>query len=186
MTIFEGESREIAVERAALAAAVGLAPGEEVADIGAGTGLFLEPFARAVGAEGRVFAVDISPGFVEHLDARIADEGWTNAQTVLCTERSTELQSASVDAAFVCDTYHHFEYPDHTLASLHDALRPGGRLVIVDFEREEGVSDEWVLNHVRAGKSVFRGEIEAAGFTFEEELELDGLAQNYVLVFRRP
>ena len=184
--IFEGESREIAAQRDALAAVVGLTAGEDVADVGAGTGLFLEPFAAAVGPEGRVYAVDISPRFIEHLDARIAEAGWTNVETVLCTEHSAGLQTASVDAIFVCDTYHHFGYPDQTLASLYDALRPGGRMVVVDFERVEGVSDEWVMNHVSKGKDVSRAEIEAAGFNFEAEHELEGLAQNYVLVFSRP
>ena len=57
---------------------------------------------------------------------------------VLGGERSVELPEASVDLAFVCDTYHHFEYPRSTLASLHTAIRPGGALVVVDFEREPG------------------------------------------------
>ena len=85
---------------------------------------------------------------------------------------------------FVCDTYHHFTYPRTELASLHRALRPGGRLVVVDFERVEGVSSDWVLEHVRAGKEAVRAEIEAAGFTFLDQ-PATGLEENYCVRFRR-
>jgi len=185
ITLFEGESREIAVQREALVAALELAPGMSVADVGAGTGLFLEPLDREVGPKGRVFAVDIAPKFVEHLRSRVARESREGVQVVLCTEHSVELPKGSIDVAFVCDTYHHFEYPRSTLASLHDALRPGGRLVVVDFDRIPGVSREWCLEHVRAGKDVVLAEIEAAGFGFVREVEIEGLSENYVLVFRR-
>jgi len=183
---FEGESREIATSRDALVAALALRPGEDVADVGAGTGLFLEPLHEAVGPDGTLYAVDLSPVFVEHLEQRAREEGLERVQVKQCDERSADLPPASVDAVFVCDTYHHFEYPRSTLASLRAALRPGGRLVVVDFERIPGTSREWLLDHVRAGKDVFRAEIEAAGFLFEEELDVEGLEENYVLRFRRP
>ena len=180
---FEGESREIAVHRDQLVDILDLRPGMAVADVGAGTGLFLQPFARAVGPRGRVFAVDISPRFVEHLRERVTDEGLAQVRVVRCNDHSVELPDASVDVAFVCDTYHHFEYPRATLASLHRALRPGGRLVIIDFKRVPGVSSEWVLEHVRAGQEQVTEEIEAGGFRLLEELHL--LKDNYVLRFER-
>lgn len=182
---FEGESREIAAHRGAIVQALYLTPGLDVADVGSGTGLFLAPLSRGVGAEGTVYAVDISPVFVEHLRARAAEAGLANVEVVQCSERSAELAEASVDLVFICDTYHHFEYPQSTLASLHAALRPGGRLVVVDFERIPGVSRDWMLEHVRAGKEVFRAEIEAAGFEHLSEVDVEGLEENYLLVFRR-
>ena len=182
---FEGESREIAVQRAALADTLQLRPGEAVADVGAGTGLFMDLFAAGVGESGKVFAVELSPAFVEHLQTRAVEGGFDQVQVVHCTDRSVELAPASVDSAFICDTYHHFEYPATVMASLHRALRPGGRLVVVDFERIPGVTREWLLEHVRAGKEVFRSEIEAAGFELEDEVDVEGLAENYVLRFRR-
>ena len=181
---FEGESREIATSRRAIVAALGLARGMDVADIGAGTGLFLSPLASSLG-DGTLFAVDISPRFTEHMRQRAASEGLPNVDVVLCDERSTRLAAGSVDLVFVCDTYHHFEYPSDTLASIHAALRPGGRLVVVDFERIEGVSRQWLLEHVRAGKQVFRAEIESADFAFDTELDVEGLSENYVLVFTK-
>lgn len=182
---FEGESREIARSMGAIAAFCGLQPGVTIADVGAGTGLFEPIFEQAVGPFGKVYAVDLSEAFLGHLAARDAAEGWQRVEIVACTERSVELSARSVDVLFLCDTYHHFEYPQSTLASIRKALKPGGLLVIVDFERIEGVSSEWLLGHVRAGKEVFRAEIEAAGFRFLDEPEVPGLEENYLLRFRR-
>lgn len=183
---FEGESREIALHRDGILAQLDLRSGLDVADIGAGTGLFMAPFAKAVGPTGSVYAVDISEGFMEHLEERAKNEGLTQVQTVLCAEDSVSLPADSVDLAFVCDTYHHFEYPQSTLASLFKALRPGGRLVIVDFERIPGVSRDWVLDHVRIGREQTMAEVVAAGFEVVGDLPVDGLEENYMVAFRRP
>jgi predicted methyltransferase len=185
--MFEGESREVSRSREGIAAAVGLAPGTAVADVGAGTGLFLEAFARRVGPSGRVYAVEISPRFREHLAARAREKGIAERVSVVAaTESSSGLAQGSVDVAFVCDTYHHFDQPAETLASLFDALRPGGSLVIVDFERIPGKTSDWILKHVRAGKDEVIREVEAAGFRFERQVAVEGLRDNYMLRFARP
>jgi ubiquinone/menaquinone biosynthesis C-methylase UbiE len=155
-----------------------------VADVGAGTGLFVPMLARAVGPRGEVLAVDIVPDFLAHIDERATAAGLTNVSTVLCTERSVELARESVDLAFLCDVYHHFEYPADTLASLHRALQPGGTLAVIEFDRVEGESSDWILEHVRAGKDVFTAEIEAAGFELLEEVDL-GMEDTYYLRFRK-
>jgi ubiquinone/menaquinone biosynthesis C-methylase UbiE len=180
---FEREGREIYVHRERIAAVTGVRPGQHVADIGAGSGLFTLLFAEKVGSEGRVVAVDIVPAFLERIRQRAADAGRQNVQTVLATERSSELPPASVDLAFICDTYHHFEYPQQTLASIHRALKPDGELVLVEFKRIPGESSEWILNHVRAGEEVFTREIEEAGF--RKIGREDFLKENYLLRFRR-
>jgi SAM-dependent methyltransferase len=184
--IFEGESREVSVHRERIVEALALSPGMKVADIGAGTGLFLPDFDRGVGSEGRVYAVEISPKFLDHLRERVEREKLARVEVVKGLEDSVGLPGASVDLAFVCDTYHHFEYPQSTLASLYAAIRPGGSLVILDFERIPGESRPWVLEHVRAGREVFQREIEAAGFQFVSEVSVEGLKENYVIRFRRP
>jgi len=184
--VFEGESREVSAKRDAIVAALALSPGMSLADIGSGTGLFLPAFDHAVGPKGRVYAAEISPKFLEHLRDRREKEGLAQVEVVEGREDSVALPAASVDLAFVCDTYHHFEYPKSTLASLYQAIRPGGSLVILDFERIPGKSADWVLEHVRAGKEVVRSEIEGAGFEFDRELHVEGLTENYVLRFRRP
>jgi ubiquinone/menaquinone biosynthesis C-methylase UbiE len=180
---FEREGREIYDHRAAIVAAARLKPGMVMADIGAGTGLFTPSFSRAVGPKGKVHAVDIVPAFLDRIKERAAAEGLANVQTVLGTERSVELPPNSIDFAFICDVYHHFEYPQSSLASLHRALRPGGEVLLVEFKRVPGKSSDWVLNHVRAGQEVFTAEIVGAGFQQIEEQ--DFLKDNYVVRFRK-
>lgn len=180
---FEREGREIFDRRREIVAALRLRPGQNVADIGAGTGLFVPMFAEAVRPGGCVFAVDIAADFLANIAERARAAGLENVRTILCTERSVELPPRSVDLAFICDTYHHFEYPESTMKSLHRALRPGGEVVVIDFKRIPGESSEWVMNHVRAGQEVVEEEIQAAGFRKIEQLDL--LQQNYMVRFRK-
>lgn len=182
---FEGESRAVYAQRFAIVEALGLAPGDRVADIGAGTGFFSFLFADAVGRTGEVHAVEISPRFLDHLASEKASRGLENFTVVEGTDRSVRLPRAAVDLAFVCDVYHHFEHPADSLASLHDAIRPGGSLVLIEFHRIPGVTSEFLLEHVRAPREVFQAEIEAAGFRLVEELDIAGLDDNYVLRFER-
>ncbi len=182
---FETESREIYSEREAILERVGLRPGQCVADIGAGTGLFTYAFAERVGPKGKVYAVDIAKGFVERITTGAVERRLTNVEGVLCAEDDVRLPANSVDVAFVCDTYHHFEYPARTLASIHRALKRGAELIVIDFHRIEGVSREWTLSHVRGGREVFTQEIEAAGFELVDVQTPAGLKENYFLRFRR-
>lgn len=184
--MFEVESREVYSARDEIVAVLGVRSEMVVADVGAGTGLFLELLNERVGEGGRVYAVDIAPKFVDYMQERVREEGLTNVATVRCTDRSVGLPGDSLDLAFLCDTYHHFEFPQHMLASLGSALRSGGELVIVDFERVPGVSSDWILGHVRAGKEEVIAEVEAAGFEWVEEIEVGGLTENYAIRFRRP
>lgn len=183
---FEVESREIFASRDKVLEALELKPGTAIADIGAGTGFYSMAFANAVGPEGTVYAVEIVPKFLEHIRGMTKQLKRTNVVPVLCDEDSVRLPTASVDIIFSSDVYHHFEYPQLTLASIHRALRPGGRMVVIDFERIEGVSREWTLDHVRAGKETVRSEIEQAGFEYVGEKKIEGFSENYFLEFRRP
>ena len=161
---FETESREIFVQKEKIIAALHLKPGRHVADIGAGTGLFTLPMAAKVGSEGKVFAVEIVKNFLSHINARAAKAGVSNVVTVTATEKSVELPESSLDLAFICDVYHHFEFPQATLASLHRALKPDGELVLIDFKRIPGMTSDFIMGHVRAGQEVFEAEVTAAGF----------------------
>jgi ubiquinone/menaquinone biosynthesis C-methylase UbiE len=181
---FETESREVFAKRSAIARACGLKEGMAIADVGAGTGLFLDFFARDVKKSGRVYAVELSEVFAERLQKRIESRKQSQVEVVVCTERDVSLSEGSVDSVFTCDTYHHFEYPKATLASIHRALRPGGTFVIVDFERIPGKTREWLLNHVRCGKEEVIREVTAAGFALVEEVSL-GFKENYFLRFKR-
>jgi SAM-dependent methyltransferase len=181
----EAESREIYTQRSALADLVALRPGMAVADIGAGSGFMVEEFARRVGAAGKVYAVDINGKLLERIAANAKQHNLPQIQIVLTHEDSVDLPDGTVDLVFVCDTYHHFEYPQKSLAGIHRALRTGGELIIVEFHREPGQSPGWILEHVRAGQAEFTREIEAAGFTLVRVEAAPFLSQNYVLRFRK-
>ena len=182
---FEIESREVFVNREQIVAACGIETGNVVVDVGAGTGLFTCLFSLEVGNEGWVYAVDIAPRFIEHINGKAAKQGLNNITGVLCAENSINLPSQSADVVFVCDTYHHFEYPKSTLASIRRALKDDGHLIVIDFERIEGTSRDWLINHVRAGKEVFRAEIMDAGFTLVDDPKIDGFEENYFLKFKK-
>ncbi len=181
---FETESREIFHLREKITAAVGIKPGMAVADVGAGTGLFTLPFAKAAGKDGKVYAVEIAKNFLDHIKARAEKAGLANIEPVLGTARSVELPANSVDLAFICDVYHHFEHPQDSLKSLHKALKEKGEIVLIDFIRIPGKSSAFVMGHVRAGQEVFESEIVAAGFEKVGE-EKDLLQENYFVRFRK-
>lgn len=166
---FEREGREVFDRRKEIVAALDLKPGMVVADVGAGTGLFTRMFSPLVGREGKVYAVDISEEFVAHIKKLAKQQKQENIVGVVCTADAVNLPADSVDLVFICDTYHHFEFPQKTMASIHKALKPGGQVVLIDFIRKEGVSSQWVLGHVRAGREVFSKEIEDAGFKQVDE-----------------
>ncbi len=183
---FEVESREVYGARNEVLAACDIQPGQRVADIGAGTGFYSSLFARATGWDGWVYSVDVSPKFLQHIAARATADGIKNLTPVLGTDVSIRLPPASVDLVFICDTYHHFEHYPEMLASIKRALKPGGRLVLIDFHRIPGKSRDFLLGHVRAGQDVFRSEVEAAGFEFVDEVQVDEFEENYLLRFRKP
>ena len=108
--LFESPGREVYDQRFRIVQAAGIYPGMTVADIGAGTGLFTMLFARAVGPAGTVYAVDISPGFVDAIKARAAEYHVDNVEAVVNDAEDIQLDPESIDLAFLCDTYHHFEY----------------------------------------------------------------------------
>ncbi len=183
---FESPKREVYRLRHEIVAALNLRPGMDVADIGAGTGFFTLLLAEAVGPQGRVLAVDIAEEFLSAIRRRAASAGLTNVVTVRCPETDVGLPAGSIDLAFICDTYHHFADPVGYMRSVQRALRPGGRLVVIDFERIEGRNPEWILRHVRAGRQEVIDEIRRAGFVpIDPPAPVPPLRQNYMIWFRR-
>lgn len=185
---FEVESREVFAARERILAAMELKSGMAVADVGSGTGLYLRPLSRSVGEEGKVYAIDVSPKFVKHLRDRAKMEELNNVEVVLCSDRDVNLKADTIDLAFICDVYHHFEYPESSMKSIYRAMRAGGKLIVVDFHREPDVSPErkqWLRGHIRAPLEAFKQEIVDAGFKFESEVEIEGFTENYLLRFSK-
>ena len=182
---FENEARDVYAKRREITRAVGLRPGDAVADIGAGTGLFTFLFVEPVGPKGTVYAVDIGPAFVKYIAEQAKQRGHERiVKTVLNTPDSAELPIGSIDIAFICDTYHHFEHPEKMLASIHRALRPGGRLIIIDFDLRKD-SSEFVKQRARAAKEVYYREIAAAGFELIDTKHAPAIKDNFYAEFRR-
>lgn len=180
---YEREGRPVYKYRHAIVAAMQLLAGEDVADVGAGSGFMARLIAREVGPEGQVYAVEIAQATVDHIEEAARKEGITNIKGVLGADRTTHLPPNSLDVVLMTDTYHHFEYPVEMMESIAAALRPNGRLVLVDYERIRGVTSESRYEHLRAGKGTFTDEIKDAGFDLEKDLPL--VPESYYLVFRK-
>jgi len=182
---FEDESRDIYAQRKTIVDAVHPQLGDAVADLGAGTGLFTHLFAERVGPKGKVYAVDIGPAFLKHIAKQANRLGQERVvKTVLGTQDSTNLLPGSVDVVFICDTYHHFEHPQKMLDSVHGGLRPGGRLILVDFDLRKD-SSEFIKQRARAPKEVYFREIVDAGFERIETKDAPKLKENFYAEFRR-
>jgi SAM-dependent methyltransferase len=180
---FEHEGRAIFDNRYRILDALGLQPGSDVADIGAGSGLISRLIAQRVGPEGVVYAVDIAKNMVEYIAKTSQEQNLPNLKATLGDVRSPKLAPASVDVACIIDAYHHFEYPAEMLSEIKKALRPEGTLVLIDFKRVEGVSSPFILKMVRAGQGTFMDEFVNAGFDLIERND-NFTADNYLMKFR--
>jgi len=156
-----------------------LKPGERIADIGAGSGYFTFRFARHVGNTGQVYAVDISPDMILHLNRRIRDLGLGNVRTVLADPDDPLLGDRSVDRVFICETWHHIDKHAQYLTLLEKMLRPGGQVIIVDFQKKE--TPVGPPMEMRASRGEVVRELEQSGFRLVKEHTF--LPYQYYLVF---
>jgi len=119
-------------------AALKLKPGMVVADIGAGTGVFSLPFGSAVKPGGKVYAVDIEKGLIDHIDEKATEVGMTNYVQGVLGEFDDPNLPDNVDLAFINDVLHHIEHRELYLKNLAGYLKPGGRIAVIDFKPEGG------------------------------------------------
>lgn len=162
-------------------AALDLKPGERVADLGAGPGYFTLRLARAVGPSGKVYGVDISPGMLDYLEKQSVARHLTNIQPVLAFPHNPKLSPGSVDLIFICDTLHHISDRPTYYPLLMRALRPGGRLVNIDFHKRALPVGPPV--QMKISKAEMIREAEAAGFHLIQQY--DFLPYQYFVVFAR-
>ncbi len=159
--------------------ALDLKEGEVIADIGAGSGYFTFRFSHHVGPTGRVYAVDINPDMIVHMNRRIRDLKIDNVTTILSAPDDPLLTDASIDLAFFCDTWHHIENQTGYLALLKKLLRPGGRIAMIDFQKRElpvGPPPDMKISREDLLK-----QMDAAGFRLIKEHTF--LPYQYFLVF---
>jgi ubiquinone/menaquinone biosynthesis C-methylase UbiE len=151
-------------------AALKLKPGDVVADLGAGSGLFTFPIARAVTAQGKVYAVEVDDAFLTHIRSRAREQKVTQIETVRGRFADPALPSQNVDVAFIMDTLHHIEDRANYLKSAAGYLRRGGRLIVVDYHPER--SSHKNEPKLVVSKSQTSAWLEAAGLTPLEDLQL--------------
>ena len=159
--------------------AMGLREGDHIADIGGGTGYFSRPFARRVGPRGVVYCCDLATYLLEYLQIKAAAEGLSNIVTVYAAMDRPMLPYASVDVIFFCDTNHHLENRVEYYKGLIPLLRPGGRLVVVDWKKER-MEVGPPPSHTVA-KSVVMEEMKEAGWKLVKEETF--LPYQYFLIF---
>ena len=164
----------------AVIAALQVTPGQVVADIGAGTGYFSVRLARAVGDAGRVYAVDVNADMAQHLNRRVRDANIANIVGVLAPPDDPLLREQSVDLVFICDVWHHIEQQEAYLAHLRRALKPGGRLVMIDFQKRELPVGPPV--DMKIAKEDLIAQMQRAGWTVAREHDI--LPYQYFIEFR--
>jgi SAM-dependent methyltransferase len=157
----ERPEREIEERPDTVLRVLNLKPGDTVADIGAGSGYFTRRLARAVGPRGRVFGVDIQPQMLTDLTNRLARTGITNVSPILGTDRDPRLPLASIDLALLVDVYHELEYPFEMLVAISRSLKPGGRVVLVEYRAEDPAVPIKPLHKMSEAQA--RRELTAAG-----------------------
>jgi len=133
----ERDEREREERTDLLVRTLDLKPGMVVADIGAGTGYISRRIAPAVAPDGKVLAVDVQPEMIGMLKALAQQERLTNIQPLLGAENDVKLTPDSVDLAIMVDVYHELAFPYEVLASIVRALKPGGRVVFVEYREED-------------------------------------------------
>jgi protein-L-isoaspartate O-methyltransferase len=176
-------SEETGQALAPIVTAIGLSEGMSVTEVGSGTGLFLNLLSGQVGANGRVFATDVSPRVVEFLEERVVAEDLTNVDVVCNDGTSLALVNSQVDRVFVCDAFQSFRNHTTMLASIRKNLRPGGELIIVESEQLPE-SDTNSANG-DSGSQTIQGTVEEAGFVYVEDVSIPGLGSGFFLRFRK-
>lgn len=131
------ETREEEEGSTQLLDALALEPGQVVCDLGCGVGYLTLPIAERVGPEGRVLAVDVQPEMLAGLAERVAEAKLENIEPVLATLADPRLEPGSCDVVLMVDVYHELGYPERVLEKVRAALKPGGRLVLVEFRAED-------------------------------------------------
>jgi ubiquinone/menaquinone biosynthesis C-methylase UbiE len=160
--------------------ALGIKPGQTVADVGAGSGYYTVRLAKQVGPIGRVFATDIQPEMLSLLRKRLTRERLDNVELVQATETDPRLPAGQLDLILMVDVYHELARPQEVLRRLRAALKPDGRLVLIEFRKESS----WVPIREEHKMSVkeARIELEAEGYRFDRVIDV--LPWQHILVFR--
>jgi 2-polyprenyl-3-methyl-5-hydroxy-6-metoxy-1,4-benzoquinol methylase len=146
-----------------------LKPGMIVADIGAGSGFFSRPLAKAVDPNGKVYAVDIQQGLLDYINKRDAEESIHNVQTVLGEFDDPKLPARNVDLAFINDVLHHIEHRAVYLKALGTYMKPAGRIAIIEMNKDDPNTGHKNQPELLVSRDEIVGWMSDAGFKLVEE-----------------
>jgi ubiquinone/menaquinone biosynthesis C-methylase UbiE len=160
--------------------ALDLKAGMVIADIGAGSGYYTSRMAKKVAPAGRVYATDIQPGMIAILERRIKAENLTNVTTVLGRMDDPSLPPQSIDLAIMVDVYHELQQPQLFLQRLKAAFKPGGRLVLLEFRKEDPKVP--ILEVHKMSVAEVKQELEAEGYALDRVIDV--LPWQHIIVLR--
>lgn len=160
--------------------ALELKPGMVIADVGAGSGYYTSRMAKKVAPSGRILATDIQPGMIAILERRIKAEGLGNVTTILGSMDDPRLPPNSIDMAIMVDVYHELQQPELFLQRLKPAFKPGGRLVLLEFRKEDPKVP--ILEVHKMSVAEVKAELEAEGFAIERVSDV--LPWQHIIVLR--
>ena len=174
----ERPERQFEENSALLLKNLNLKSGMNVADIGAGSGYYTSLMSKRIG-NGKVYAVDVEPQMILFLNERIKEEKLSNVVTVLGSETSVRLPASSLDMMLLVDVYHEFSFPYEMGQSMYNALKPDGRLVLVEFKSEDETVPIKTIHKMSVAQSV--KELKAVGFRLEKNIS--NLPWQHCMVF---
>lgn len=174
----EREEREQEENTTQLLKNMNLRPGMIVADIGAGSGYHSSLISKMIGP-GKIYAVDVEPEMISYLNDRIAREKLSNVVTVLGDGKKVPLKANSIDLMFLVDVYHEVDHPYEMGRSMLEALKPGGKLYLVEFRAEDPKVPIKTIHKMSEKQAV--KELTAVGFQFERNI--NNLPWQHCLVF---
>jgi SAM-dependent methyltransferase len=160
---------------------IAIAKGSTAADIGAGSGAITWRLAERVGPAGKVYANDIQPRMLELLRQNMAQRRIANVETVLGAADDPKLPPASVDLELLIDVYHEFSHPQEMLRHLREALKPGGRMVLLEYRGEDPAIP--IRPEHKMTVAMVKAEVEPEGFRLDKTIE--ALPRQHILIFRK-
>lgn len=160
---------------------IGIRPGITVADVGAGVGYFTVRLGRRVGPTGKVYAVDVQPEMLTILRERAAKADLKNIETILGSEADPKLPKGALDLILLVDVYHELSQPEKMLRKMSAALKPDGRLVLLEYRKEDPHIP--IRSEHKMTIAEVKAELEAEGFRLEKVL--NDLPRQHIFIFRR-
>jgi ubiquinone/menaquinone biosynthesis C-methylase UbiE len=160
--------------------AIGFRRGMVVADVGAGSGFISFKMAKLIGPSGKVYAVDIQPEMLAIVNKRAHENKIANVETILGTDRDPKLPAGAIDLILLVDVYHEFSHPQAMLDRMREALKPNGRLVLLEYRKEDPSIP--IRPEHKMSVAEVKAELQPEGFQFDQTIEV--LPRQHILIFR--